>query len=174
VRLFFALDLPPACKRAIADWRDRALSADGRSVPPANFHLTLAFLGDVAPARLEQLLDSVDAEPVPRLATLHLDRVGYWPRSGIFWLGPGPGAGSEGLASLAERLGRCGQRVGARRDRRRFTPHVTLYRDCRQPPPAPAAAPDIACGCEAVTLFQSLRGSGGGVYYEPVAEWSAA
>ena len=47
MRLFFGFDLPLDSKTRIAAWRDRFVRADGRSVPAANFHITLAFLGEI-------------------------------------------------------------------------------------------------------------------------------
>ena len=168
MRLFFGLDPLAGDKRAIDAWRQRVATADGRPVPPANFHLTLAFLGDVDERRLETLCDAVDGLALPDAGEFLLDRVGYWPKPGIFWLGPGEP--QPGLDAVREDLGRAGQLVGARRDRRRFVPHVTLYRGCRVPPPAPAEAPALPFRYRGVTLFASRPGREG-VRYEPVAAW---
>ena len=168
MRLFFGLDPLADDKQAIDAWRQRVATADGRPVPPANFHLTLAFLGEVDERRLEALCDAVDALALPGAGELCLDRVGYWPRPGIFWLGPG--APQPALEALARDLGRAGQVVGARRERRRFVPHLTLYRSCRVPPPAPAEAPALPFHYSGVTLFESRPGRDG-VRYEPVAAW---
>ena len=43
-RLFCALQLPDETLAALTAWQERHLSA-GRIVPPANLHVTLAFLG---------------------------------------------------------------------------------------------------------------------------------
>lgn len=169
MRLFFALEPDPDCKRAIDAWRNRVLSADGRPVAAANFHVTLAFLGDVDAGRLERLCDAADAL-TPQAGELLLDRVGWWPRAGIYWLGTS--AAPPALATLAGELARCGQRVGAPRDRRAFVPHVTLYRECRAPPPAPATPPALRLPFDGFVLFRSERRRGG-VRYEPVADWPA-
>jgi 2'-5' RNA ligase len=168
MRLFFGLDPLAGDKRAIDSWRQRVATADGRPVPPANFHLTLAFLGEVDERRLEALCDTVDELALPGAGELRLDRVGYWPRPGILWIGPA--APQPALETLAGDLGRAGQAVGAGRERRRFVPHLTLYRGCRVPPPAPAEPPDLPFRYRGVTLFESRRGRDG-IRYEPVAAW---
>ena len=51
MRVFFGLELDASTTLAIADWRDRQLACAGRPVPPANFHITLAFIGELPESR---------------------------------------------------------------------------------------------------------------------------
>jgi 2'-5' RNA ligase len=172
MRLFFGFDLSSDSKTAIAAWRDRFAIADGRPVPPANFHITLAFLGEVNERLVERLGDSVDArlDALPwQPWALLLNRVGYWPAPGIYWLGTS--SDTAELAALARKLGSIGQEFGARRERRTYVPHVTLMRRCGSPPPAPVHEPDIEIALEDITLFESRSGRSG-VVYEPLLTWS--
>ena len=174
MRLFFGLEPDAACKAAIADWRDRFALSDGRPVPAGNFHITLAFLGDVEERQLEALCsaaDALDPGPWPGGLSLRLDRVGFWSSPGIYWLGPS--APVAPLEHLATKLQTLGQRFGARRERRAYTPHVTLYRRCSAPPPSPIVAPALDARFEGFQLFESRR-ERHGVRYEPVAGWSMA
>ncbi len=171
MRLFFGLDPAADDKRAIDSWRSRMATAEGRPVPAGNFHVTLAFLGEIPERQLERLGDAVDRLDLPEADELCLDRVGYWPRPGIFWVGPG--APPAPLSTLAGQLARIAQGLGARRDRRPFVPHVTLYRDCRQPPPAPVEPPRLRLRYRGVTLFAS-RPTRDGVRYEPLANWDGS
>ncbi len=50
-RLFFALPVSDAQRRALAQWRRGLGLRSGKPVPAANFHVTLLFLGDVDTAR---------------------------------------------------------------------------------------------------------------------------
>ena len=82
MRLFYALEVPGELAVAIADWRQQQLPPAGREVPLANFHITLAFLGEVAENRLEQLCTDTEH----RLGTsalgpnqIPLDQLGFWP-----------------------------------------------------------------------------------------------
>jgi 2'-5' RNA ligase len=174
MRLFFGLEPDSSGKAAIADWRDRFGPCDGRSVRAGNFHITLAFLGELESRRLEALCAAADAigrEGLRAQVELVFDRVGFWPAAGIYWMGPS--VEDAALTMLAARLQRVGQRFGARRDRRTYTPHLTLYRGCTTPPPPPLVMPSIRVGFDAFVLFESCRGRQG-VRYEPIAEWSLA
>ncbi|MEE4146847.1 MAG: RNA 2',3'-cyclic phosphodiesterase [Halieaceae bacterium] len=172
MRTFFGLELAADVAMQIADWRDRQFGAgSGRPVPPANFHVTLAFVGETAPSALEQLCESVDAS-VARAALpggqLLLNMTGYWPKPAVHWLGaetvPAP------LSQLAQRLRDVATRAGARRDRKPFQPHVTLFRHCTAAPPAPAGPPAFRVVYGHFTLFESKQGRSG-VSYHPLHHW---
>jgi 2'-5' RNA ligase len=61
-RLFVALEPPPEARRALAATaRDLAGRVDGRPVRAEAIHLTLAFLGEVAPERGDALAEAVRA-----------------------------------------------------------------------------------------------------------------
>lgn len=174
MRLFFGLAPDAATTLAIAHWRDRQLSCSGRPVPPANFHLTLAFVGELHDQAIERLCIGVD-DWLPGSgiggATLHLNRTGYWNRPGIYWLGPEHWP--EHLTRLAGKLGSLAGAAGGKRDRNNFLPHVTLYRRCATPPPGPAGPPSIEMSYTHCTLFESRQGRRGVSYY-PLEEWPLA
>ncbi|NQX87955.1 MAG: RNA 2',3'-cyclic phosphodiesterase [Halioglobus sp.] len=171
MRIFFGLELDTTTTLAIADWRDRQRVFDGRPVPPANFHITLAFIGELPAPSVDRLCGTVDTWlPGHAMAstTLRLDRTGYWPRPRLYWLGPSNWP--DQLTALARKLGSLAGSVGGKRDRNPFVPHITLYRRCRLPPPQPALGPDIEmpyCNC---TLFES-RQARQGISYRPLQTW---
>lgn len=171
MRLFFGLELDAATALHIADWRDRQLSCDGRPVPPANFHITLAFVGALGDSAIDRLCRSVDEWPARdtvRSAALALDRTGFWPKPGIYWLGPG--AWPDHLDRLAQKLGSLASAAGAKRDRNPFLPHITLFRHCIAAPPAPVAAPSIPLEYRQFALFESRQGRQG-VSYHVLQDW---
>ncbi len=173
MRVFFGLEPDAATTLAIADWRDRQLHCSGRPVPAANFHITLAFIGELKEPAIDRLCRAVDGwapRDVPG-ATLTLDRTGYWPRPGIFWLGPGEWPGH--LARLAGKLGGLAGSAGGRRDRNSFQPHITLYRGCSEPPPAPPSIPPLQMQYGHFTLFESRQGRQG-VSYHALQDWDLA
>ena len=174
MRVFFGLAPDPNTALAIADWRDRQLRCPGRPVAPANFHLTLAFVGELPPGAIERLGHSVD-EWLSRNAVpgdiLTLNRTGYWNRPGIYWLGPTEWPGP--LTRLARKLGSLAGAAGGKRDRRAFEPHITLYRGCTEPPPGPARLPAIAMPYRQCTLFESRQGRQG-VSYHALEDWPLA
>jgi 2'-5' RNA ligase len=171
MRVFFGLELEPTTSLQIADWRDRQLACAGTPVPPANFHITLAFIGALDDHSIERLCLSVDdwlTQKATRGAALQLACTGYWHKPGIYWLGPSNWP--EQLTRLAQKLNNLGSAAGAKRDRNRFQPHITLFRQCSAPPPAPMQVPTINMNYTHFVLFESRQGKRG-VSYHVLQDW---
>jgi 2'-5' RNA ligase len=171
MRVFFGLELDATTAVQVADWRDRQLACAGRSVPPSNFHITLAFIGPLSDSAIARLCLAVDewlTRSTVTGTTLHLDRTGYWHKPGIYWLGPT--TWPEHLARLAQKLNSLAGAVGAKRDRNPFLPHITLYRGCNAAPPAPPLAPAIDMTYRHCALFESRQGKQG-VSYHVLQDW---
>jgi 2'-5' RNA ligase len=174
MRTFFGLELPGGLAMEIADWRDRQFGPLARPVPPANFHITLAFIGELEPPAMERLYLATEAwlaVSTPPAAELALDCTGYWPRPGIYWLGAR--TWPESLAQLANKLRQLATTAGARRDRNPFQPHVTLFRNCTTAPAAPSVVPPLPLPYRHFALFESRRGRTG-VSYHPQQQWELA
>ncbi|HEY6130518.1 MAG TPA: RNA 2',3'-cyclic phosphodiesterase [Halioglobus sp.] len=171
MRVFFGLEVDATTAVRVADWRDRTLASVGRPVSPSNFHITLAFIGplsDTAIARLCLALDEWLARNAVCGASLHLDCTGYWPRPGIYWLGPT--SWPEHLTRLARKLNSLGSAVGGKRERNPFQPHITLFRRCATAPPAPTVTPSITLDYQHCALFESRQGRQG-VSYHVLQDW---
>ena len=127
-RVFFALWPHDSTRREVLRaTRSAVRRCGGRSTPPGNLHITLAFLGPLTQADLERVIEAAPAAS-PEF-TIELDRLGYWPRSRVLWLGA-----SRTPAELT-RL-ECGLwdalvGVGFKRDRRPYRPHVSLARKAK-------------------------------------------
>jgi RNA 2',3'-cyclic 3'-phosphodiesterase len=124
-RLFFAL-WPGEPERLALDRVRRTLPAHrGRETEPADYHVTLSFLGDVDPERracAEAAAGQVRAAPF----TLVLDTIGSFSRARILWCGA-----SEcppGLLALVGGLNHGLLDCGLPPERRPYQPHVTLAR----------------------------------------------
>lgn len=118
-RLFIALELPPSLQDQI-NQRCPALRAVSWS-QPEQLHLTLAFIGALSEqqmAALDEALLQIQFEPF----LLQLDRVGHFNQRTL-WLGSEL---SRPLQLLHDRLQQCLASLGLERDRRPFTPHITL------------------------------------------------
>jgi 2'-5' RNA ligase len=130
-RLFFALWPAPALQDAIATTGQalaRARALGGREIPPPRIHLTLLFLGDVAPAAEKRLITAagrIRARPFD----LTLDQAGCFFRSKVFWLGASKVP--RKLGELAQELRASMAGVGIQPDRKDLVPHVTCLRDIR-------------------------------------------
>lgn len=133
-RCFVAVRINPGLagrlSAAVAEWRDRPDLAGLRWSAPDDWHLTLAFLGDLAPARIESIVDGL-ADLAPRHARTRLasDGLGGFPsraRARVAWYGISDPA--RALRRLADDVGRA---VDLEPDRP-FTPHITLARASRR------------------------------------------
>jgi 2'-5' RNA ligase len=178
VRLFFAVPAPPAVRDALGTWaREARRRADGwRWVEPSLVHLTLRFLGDTDPARVEPIAAS--ARLIARREPRHAVRVRGW---GVF---PGPSrpriiwAGLSGdlqhLSRLAEALESEARALGFSPEDRAFRPHLTLARAARDAHPHPPGTPDGEqpdfglLPVEELVLYRSHLGPAGPTY-EPLA-----
>ena len=136
IRAFLALPSPPPLREALMAMQARLLErAPGgrggpRAVRPELLHLTVKFLGDVAPGPVEHLRAELASAAA---ATPELDA-----RSTGVTAFPAPARArvvvamlaDEGgrLAELERRLSRAAASVGVAEERRPFRPHVTLLR----------------------------------------------
>lgn len=156
-RLFFALWPDEATRDALTNLQMRI---NGRSMRRDNLHLTLAFLGEQADAVVGALTGILHELPKADLP-LSLDRIGFFARQRIAWIGmhDAPGA----LFDLHRRLGGRLQHAGIRFDARlAFTPHVTLARNANQPEDFPFQP--IFWKADTVVLAESTLHADGAVY----------
>lgn len=133
MRLFFCLELPEDVRAKLAGVSARLATRLGtgvRWVVQENLHVTLRFLGEVAPEHQDALAEAAtriaESEARVRLA---LDRLGAFPtprRAHVVW------AGSEApcpaFKSLAGALEDALTALGFEREARAPVPHVTLAR----------------------------------------------
>ncbi len=125
MRLFVGLVLPWELRARLAELCTGLPGA--RWVPPANFHLTLRFLGEVAPNQAEDI-DLALAALRGRRVSLEMSGVGTVNRAGrevALWAGV---ARNPGLEHLQAKVETAMQRAGLMAEKRRFVPHVTLAR----------------------------------------------
>ena len=166
LRLFFAL-VPDAATQASLGVlaRDVAVRAGGRAIVDANIHLTLAFVGDVEPDRIDVLREIVTALPREAFA-LSLDCIGTFRKSEIAWVAPStvPAALPELQSSLAAALAKNDFPV----EERPFHAHVTLARRCARHIAGTRPTP-VEWRVERVTLMASTAAANGGVCYRELA-----
>jgi len=165
LRIFFALWPDAGARDALSALaRDTAAQAGGRAPSAGNVHLTLAFLGDVAAARLAalHLIGPAVAAAVPPF-TLTFDRVGAFGDGRIAWAGAS--APPRELQRLVQLLTGALAQEGFPTERRAFHPHVTLARRCRRPA-GTGTIVSIAWSVERITLNASERSPRGPEYCE--------
>jgi 2'-5' RNA ligase len=135
VRLFVALEIPSAVRDKLA-----ALIKDLRAlvpvssvkrvrwVRPENLHVTLKFIGETAPAKLDAIRAALAAVRSAEAVELRLHGLGWFPnqiRPGVLWAGM---QASPNLAPLAGDIDHALGGVGFVLEKRPFTPHLTLAR----------------------------------------------
>jgi 2'-5' RNA ligase len=144
----------------------------GRAVPPANWHLTLRFLGATDAERYRRVVDELARIDPPPPFDLAFGGLGAFPRVGrakVLWIGAGEGA--DALRALATSVEVAAVRAGFAPEPKPFSPHLTLSRV--QPPAdvrplVDGAAPFAGrMRVDAFILFRSHLG-GAAPRYEPL------
>lgn len=168
MRLFFALEPSGQNKLAIGHWRNKALPTFNKLVPAANFHITLAFLGQTSSSQLDALIQEVDSLALPPTFAVHLTHVGYWSKPKVLWLGCEQTSRSH--HTLANELNKAGLSAGINLLKRDYLPHLTLVRKCQKNPPAPIIEPSFVMDFSEFHLFESVSTTKG-VKYQRLASW---
>jgi RNA 2',3'-cyclic 3'-phosphodiesterase len=131
VRLFVAVHLTDEIRERLASAQDRLrrAQADVSWVKPGNLHITLKFLGEVEPKRLDRIRPAL-AEVAQGVAAFSLEVAGMGAFGGriprVVWVGVQAGSGQ--LAELARRVENGLGGIGFPKEKRGFTAHFTLGR----------------------------------------------
>ena len=123
-RLFTGIEIPPPIAQGLSMLRGGVPGA--RWIDPANYHMTLRYIGDIdgATARdVMQILGGVRRRSFD-LVLNRLDQFGGRKPRAIF-AGASP---TPALNELQAELERLLQRIGLPAEQRKYSPHVTLAR----------------------------------------------
>lgn len=186
IRSFFAIPLSHASEdelAAVADGLRASLQQHlpgevrWRWVASANYHLTLAFLGNIRRRDIEQLhqiaLHSIEGMVA---SDFYLQRLAWFPSALKPRMLVAVPQHCEALVELQQRLSRGLRREGYAVEKREFRPHVTLARlqGLFEPADLSAEAVDIFCELDELVLFSSVQGRGGAEYspllVEPIGQ----
>ncbi len=157
LRLFLALRLPDDVLQAVVEWQGRALR--GRIVPPANLHVTLAFLGTRPAVELQSILAVL--EQAARGSSQPLFEVVRWRETraaGMLVLRDLTAAGTELAGQLHQALAELGVYEP---ESRPWLPHLTVLRYRERPHLSPPL-PDLGrfAPSEAAAYLSRLHPSG--------------
>jgi 2'-5' RNA ligase len=171
VRAFVAIFPPPELQMAVTGALETVQHLDDkvRWVRPENIHLTLKFLGNVQEEILGNLraaLKETCAEHEP--FDIGLARLGAFPsarRARILWAGVD--AGSDRLRALVTDLESALTPLGFEREKRAFTPHLTLGRVRSRPAnfdDLPTTIGDLRFRVRHIELMESTLSHKGATY----------
>ncbi len=132
LRSFIAVELPNDIHDSLQELQNNLKDSmpDVRWTKYGNIHLTLKFLGNVEPSKVDKIsisIQNVANEFFP--FTMSLARVGAFPNSrkpSIIWVGVEEGA--EKIVEIANRIESSMEKLGFHREKRPFKPHLTIGR----------------------------------------------
>jgi 2'-5' RNA ligase len=135
VRLFVALEIPTAVRDNLATLiKDLSALAQqsgdkrARWVRPENLHVTLKFIGEVLPAKLDAIRIALSSVRSDQPVELQFRGLGFFPddkHPRTFWAGM---EASSNLKSLVGGIEQVLEKLGIPREQRPFTAHLTLAR----------------------------------------------
>jgi RNA 2',3'-cyclic 3'-phosphodiesterase len=163
MRLFFALWPDDAVTRQLTQIaRQQSFERRSRRVDPKNYHVTLAFVGEVPAAKLAVLQQIGRSLRASRFA-FNCDSIEYWPSSQV--VVAAVRAAPPGLLDLWSKLNDA-----LELPREALCAHVTLARKVTQAPVPQAMSPVVW----RATNFSLIRSDTGGVEsaYTVLDTWS--
>jgi len=133
VRSFVAVNLSPEVRTTLASIEERLKERQHRFVKwvePESIHMTLKFLGNVPQDRIPAIATAIGTvvEPLTEFS-LRLESLGAfpnWQRPQVVWVGVG--GELDRLEMIQEHIEEALCALGFPRERRRFSPHLTLGR----------------------------------------------
>ncbi len=129
MRIFIGIDLHAEIRAGIARFIEgvQGFAPEARWVRPESLHVTLKFIGEQKPERVEAITDRLRG--VEGTATdIHIGGYGFFPTAKaprVFWIGIQAG---PQLAELAANIDSAVSELGIPREDRPFSPHLTLAR----------------------------------------------
>ncbi|RLE14530.1 RNA 2',3'-cyclic phosphodiesterase [Candidatus Aerophobetes bacterium] len=132
MRVFIAVELPEAVKKEIARIQNKIMNTPGRIrwVKPSSLHITLKFLGEIEKEKLNRVFE-VTQKIADKFKPFFFEikGVGIFPETGsprIIWIGIEKG--HLELGRMAKELEDRLFEQGFPRERKKWTPHITLGR----------------------------------------------
>ncbi len=133
IRSFIAVELTSEVKSGLCQLQNRLKSAEYtfvKWVAPEGIHLTLKFLGNISPQKVSKITEVIE-QAVRGLSAFRItiNDVGGFPnlrKPRVIWVGIG--GNMKNLIDLQQRIDDGLVPLGFAREKRSFTPHLTLAR----------------------------------------------
>ena len=168
MRLFIAFTLPDNTKNNL--WMQsemiKPFATRGRFVEKANFHVTLQFLGEVAPDRLAWIYQAMDSLKDCIAPTLAIAQVTAWRSAKVVCAKYKAKNVEQVQQTLAKKL----ENIGFAVEHRAYKPHTTICRDYAFDLPFSEVVKNVPIYnkpfvCDTVTLYQTEFTNNGPVYH---------
>lgn len=144
----------------------------GRATPyaivPANYHITLCFLGNITHRQHDTLISQLDNIELPPFS-FSLDTCGIWNGPKILFAAPS--SVPNDLLALAKATRKAARAAAIEIENKPYRPHVTLVRKATPALPLPLYSPSIDICVDTFHLFESVS-SAQGVSYPIRHSWS--
>jgi 2'-5' RNA ligase len=129
MRIFIGIDLEPEVRSRIERFLEgvEGFAPDARWVRPESLHVTLKFIGEQPPERVEAITERLRRVESSEFE-IQAAGYGFFPTAKaprVFWIGIHAG---PQLAELAENVDMATAELGIRREDRPFSPHLTVAR----------------------------------------------
>ncbi len=132
VRTFIAVEIGEEVRARISEFQEKLKREPGRVSwsKPENIHLTLKFLGEVEETEIPQIVEAVQRAIAGTASfDVKVESSGGFPslrRPRVLWVGCRDQGGR--LCQLAERIETELAKIGYPREKRKFSPHLTIGR----------------------------------------------
>ncbi len=129
MRIFIGIDLDPEVRERISRFLEgvQGFAPEARWVRPESLHITLKFIGEQTPERVEAIAERLRRVDRGRVE-IRAGGFGFFPTAKaprVFWIGIHAG---PQLAELAEGIDGATTELGIPREDRPYSPHLTLAR----------------------------------------------
>ncbi len=129
MRIFIGIDLDPEVRERISRFLEgvQGFAPEARWVRPESLHITLKFIGEQTPERVEAIAERLRRVDRGRVE-IRAGGFGFFPTTKaprVFWIGIHAG---PQLAELAEGIDGATTELGIPREDRPYSPHLTLAR----------------------------------------------
>ena len=130
MRTFVAIDLPAEIRRKITQLQDllKPTTAQVRWARAEGVHLTLKFIGEIPPNKVEEITGRLASIRVLAPLAIEVRGAGYFPNERsprVIWLGV---EGGPDLPALAAQVEDVLVPLGIQKEKRSFAGHLTLGR----------------------------------------------
>jgi len=160
------LEIPSQEKAAIVQWRELTFGKFAKSIAAENLHMTMCFIGDVSSQQEQQLIE-LAGQLETHIVNMDFTYLGVFSKPGVLYIAPSDD--SIAASNLATQLKKIASTLSIRTDKRRFSPHVSLFRKVKHLPEI-QHMPLFKVVFSDLVLYKSILGAKG-VTYHQIASW---